>query len=204
METLANITLVLLGAAIFGALFLIFYLVALYNGMVRGRNEYKNAFKQIDVQLKRRHDLIPNLVETAKKFLSHEKETLEAVISARSGAVSASKNLGGNINDPKAMGEMIAAEGALSGTLGRLMMLNEKYPELKSDKTMASMMEEIQSTENRIAFSRQHYNDTVTHYNNNIEVFPNIIIAGSFNFLAAPLWEITKKSERENVKVSFE
>jgi len=204
MATIGNLLLILVGALIFGALFLIFYFISIYNGLVRRRNEYKNSFKQIDIQLKRRHDLIPNLVETAKGFLSHEKETLEGVIAARSGAVTASQNMAGNLNNKEGMAEVMKAEAGLSGALGRLMMLNERYPELKSDKTMNSLMEEIQSTENRIAFSRQHYNDVVTNYNSEREVFPNVFIAQMFNFAEAMLWEITNKEERENVKVSFE
>ncbi len=204
MATLGNLLLILIGALIFGALFLVFYFVSIYNGLVRRRNEFKNSFKQIDVQLKRRHDLIPNLVATAKGFLAHEKDTLEAVIAARSGAVTANQNMAGNINNKEGMAEVMKAEAGLSGALGRLMMLNERYPELKSDKTMNGLMEEIQSTENRIAFSRQHYNDVVTNYNSEREIFPNVFIAQMFNFAEATLWEITNKEERENVKVSFE
>ncbi|MBK25273.1 MAG: hypothetical protein CME70_14860 [Halobacteriovorax sp.] len=204
MATFGNLLLILIGALLFGALFLVFYFISIYNGLVRRRNEYKNSFEQIDIQLKRRHDLIPNLVETAKGFLSHEKDTLEAVIAARSGAVTANQNMAGNLNNKEGMAEVMKAEAGLSGALGRLMMLNERYPELKSDKTMNSLMEEIQSTENRIAFSRQHYNDVVTNYNSEREVFPNVFIAQMFNFTEAMLWEITNKEERENVKVSFE
>lgn len=199
-----NVILFLLGAIVVGALFIVVYLISIFNSLVRERNEFKNAFKQIDVQLKRRYDLIPNLVETAKKFLTHEKETLEGVILARSGAVTANKKLSGDPSNPENMAAVMGAEAMLSGSLGKLMALNERYPELKSDKTMAAMMEEIQSTENKIAFSRQHYNDTVTHYNNSREVFPNVFIATTFNFQVATLWEITNKVERENVKVSFD
>lgn len=199
-----NILLFLLGGIVAVALLIVLYFISIFNSLVRQRNEFKNAFKQIDVQLKRRYDLIPNLVETAKKFLTHERETLEAVIAARSGAVSANQKLAGDPSNPESMAAVIGAESLLSGSLGKLMALNERYPELKSDKTMAAMMEEIQSTENKIAFSRQHYNDTATHYNNSREVFPNVLVSSTFNFVAATLWEIANKKERENVKVSFD
>ncbi|WP_127714073.1 LemA family protein [Halobacteriovorax sp. HLS] len=196
---------IFIGMAVFAliGLFLIFYFIGIYNSLVRKRNEYQNSFKQIDVQLKRRYDLIPNLVETAKKFMSHERETLEAVIMARNQAAGAMKALGGNAGNIEGMKNSMQMEGMLSQTLGKLFAVSESYPEIKSDSTMSDLMEELKSTENKISFARQHYNDSVTDYNNTREVFPSNIIAGMFNFIAATLWEITNNVEREAVKVEF-
>ncbi len=177
--------------------------VGIYNGLVSRRNRFKNLFSQIDVQLKRRYDLIPNLVETAKGYLKHEKETLENVIAARNQAVSAGKAAASNPADPEAMKRLMSAEGALSGSLSRLMVVSENYPDLKANQTMGQLMEELSSTENRIGFARQAYNDSVMDYNTARESFPNNVIAGTFNFQAATLWEIENPTERENVKVSF-
>ena len=178
-----------------------FWVIGIYNGLVKLRNLYRNAFAQIDVQLKRRYDLIPNLVETAKSFMKHEKETLEGVIEARNMASSARQSA--NTEDASSMGALIAAEGGLGSALGRLFALSEAYPDLKSNANMMQVSEELTSTENKIAFSRQAYNDAVTQYNTQTEVFPSSLIAGMFNFGTATLFEVTEESEREAVKVEF-
>ena len=172
-----------------------------YNGLVKLRNRYRNAFSQIDVQLKRRHDLIPNLVETAKGFMKHERETLEAVIQARNMASSARQNA--STEDTASMGALMAAEGGLGSALGGLFALSESYPDLKSNANMMQLSEELTSTENKVAFSRQAYNDSVTEYNTKTEVFPASMIAGMFNFGQAGLFEVADESEREAVKVEF-
>ncbi len=183
---------------------LIAVVVGIYNRLVSDRNIYKNAFAQIDVQLKRRYDLIPNLVETAKGYLKHERETLEAVIAARSTAVGASKKAAANPGDPGAMQGLMQAEGMLSGALGKLFALSEAYPDLKANENMAQLTEELTSTENKIAFARQAFNDMVTTYNTNREKFPNNILAGMFNFQQAELLESTESpEERQAPKVSF-
>lgn len=179
----------------------VFWVLGLYNGLVKMRNRYRNAFAQIDVQLKRRHDLIPNLVETAKTFMSHERETLEAVIQARNMADSARKSA--DTTDAGSMQKLAAAEGSLGGTLGRLFALSESYPELRSNQNMLQLSEELTSTENKVAFSRQAYNDAVTGYNDKREMFPGSLIAGTFNFGPAALFEVTDEKEREVVKVDF-
>ena len=178
-----------------------FWVIGIYNGLVKLRNLYRNAFAQIDVQLKRRYDLIPNLVETAKSFMKHEKETLEGVIEARNMASSASQSA--NTEDASSMGALMAAEGGLGSALGRLFALSEAYPDLKSNANMMQVSEELTSTENKIAFSRQAYNDAVTQYNTQTEVFPSSLIAGMFNFGTATLFEVTEEGEREAVKVEF-
>jgi LemA protein len=180
---------------------IVIFAVGLYNGLVRLRNACKNGFSQIDVQLKRRYDLIPNLVETAKAYLKHERETLEAVVSARNRAVTASAAAAAAPGDPAAMKGLAGAEGALGASLSRLMMVAEAYPALKADVTMTRVMEELSSTENRIAFSRQAFNDAVMAYNTARETFPGMLLAGSF--AAAAPFEITAAGERENVKVAF-
>ena len=178
--------------------------IAIYNGLVTQRNRYKNAFSQIDVQLKRRYDLIPNLVEVVKGYMKHERETLEAVIQARNSAVSASQQASGNPGDPGAMKNLASAEGLLSGALGRLFALSENYPDLKANQNMAQLQEELSTTENRVAFARQAFNDAVMAYNIAREKFPNTIIAGMFNFTAAQLLESTETpEERKAPKVSF-
>lgn len=185
------------------AVFVIF-VVGIYNGLVTKKNLFKNAFAQIDVQLKRRYDLIPNLVETAKGYLKHERETLEAVIAARSGAVSAGKAAAANPGDPSAMAGLMQAEGALSGALGRLFALAESYPDLKANQNMMQLTEELTSTENKIAFSRQAFNDAVASYNIAREKFPANVVAGMFNFTHADLLEpIESPAERQAPKVSF-
>lgn len=169
---------------------LVIWLVMVYNGLVGGRNAYRNAFAQIDVQLTRRHDLIPNLVETARAYLSHERETLEAVTRARSGAIAGLGAAKANPGDAAAMAQLAGAEGQLAGALSRLMVTVEAYPELKASANMQQLSEELTSTENRIAFARQAYNDAVMSYNNRREMFPGSVVAGSFDFRAAALLEI--------------
>jgi len=177
--------------------------VGIYNRLVTGRNAYKNAFAQIDVQLTRRHDLIPNLVEVAKGYLQHERGTLEAVISARNAAVTGLKNAAANPGDPAAVQQLAAAENQLSGAMGRLFALAEAYPDLKANTTMMQLSEELTTTENKVAFARQAYNDSVMTYNNTREVFPNTLFAGMFGFLPAQLLEIESVEMRAVPKVSF-
>lgn len=177
--------------------------VGIYNGLVTARNAFKNAFAQIDVQLTRRHDLIPNLVEVAKGYMGHERETLEAVIAARSGAVSAQKSAAANPGDPDAIAQLGGAENMLTQTLGRLFALSEAYPDLKANQTMMQLSEELTSTENKVAFARQAFNDSVMAYNNRREVFPSNIVAGMFNFSAAALLEIESPDMRQVPKVQF-
>ncbi len=179
------------------------FAIGLYNGLVTARNAYKNAFAQIDVQLTRRHDLIPNLVEVAKGYLAHERNTLEAVITARNAAVSGLKAAAANPGDPAAVQQLAGAENALTGALGRLFALAEAYPDLKANQNMMQLSEELTTTENKVAFARQSYNDSVMGYNNRREVFPSSIIAGMFNFLAAQLLEIESPQKREVPKVAF-
>lgn len=184
------------------ALIAVFWVMGTYNGLIKLRNRYRNAFAQIDVQLKRRHDLIPNLVETAKSFMKHERETLEAVIQARNMASNARQDA--NTEDAASMGALMAAEGGLGSALGRLFALSESYPDLKSNANMMQLSEELTSTENKVAFSRQAYNDSVTEYNTKTEVFPASVIAGMFNFRQATLFEVADDSERDPVKVDFD
>ncbi len=178
--------------------------IGIYNKLVALRNRFENAFAQIDVQLKRRYDLIPNLVETAKGYMRHERETLEAVISARNQAQQAEQKVARDPGDPEAMKQLMGAEAALTGTLGRLFALQEDYPDLKANENMMQLSEELASTENRIAFARQAYNDAVMRYNTARESFPDVFIATSFNFTEAPLFEIEVEAEREAPEVSFE
>jgi LemA protein len=179
------------------------WFVGIYNRLVALRNRFKNAFAQIDVQLKRRYDLIPNLVETAKGYMKYERETLEAVVAARQQAVTAVGKASANPGDPDAMKQLSGAEGQLTGALGRLFALAEAYPDLKANQNMAQLMEELTSTENKVAFSRQAYNDAVMTYNTGREVFPNVIVANFANFQPAQLFEVEAPQEREAVKVSF-
>jgi len=195
------ITLVVIGGII---LVLVVIVAGIYNGLVTGRNRYKNAYSQIDVQLKRRYDLIPNLVETAKGYMKHERETLDAVIRARNSAMNANQQASGNPGDPAAMKALAGAEAALTGTLGRLFALAESYPDLKANENMIQLQEELTSTENRVAFSRQAFNDAVTEFNTRCEKFPANLIAGSLGFHPAELLESTESpEERKAVKVSF-
>ena len=182
---------------------LVFWVIGIYNGLVGLRNAVKNAFSQIDVQLKRRYDLIPNLVETAKGYMKHERETLDAVITARNQAIAAQKAVGANPADGEAMKKLLSAEGSVGASLGRLSVVMEAYPDLKANHNMLQLMEELTSTENKISFARQAYNDTVMSYNNKREMFPGSVIAGTFNFTPATAYEIENPTERENVKVSF-
>lgn len=185
-------------------LLLLFWAVGAYNRLVSLRNRFRNGFAQIDVQLKRRYDLIPNLVDTAKAYMQHERTTLEAVIAARNQAVAANARVSGNPADAGAMQQMAAAEGALSSTLGRLFALSEAYPDLQANDNMLQLTEELTSTENRIAFSRQAFNDSVMEYNTAIEQFPGSVIAGMFAFKPAELLESTEApEERKAVRVSF-
>ncbi|MBK1833632.1 LemA family protein [Roseibacillus ishigakijimensis] len=178
------------------------WLMSQYNGLVKARNRYRNGFAQIDVQLKRRHDLIPNLVETAKSFMKHERETLEAVIAARNAAESARS--GASPEKPESVQSLGAAEGSLGGTLGRLFALSESYPELGSNQNMLQLQEELTSTENKVGFSRQAYNDAVTAYNTKRESFPTNIFANLFNFGPAALFEVSEPGERDRVDVKFD
>ncbi|HUK65491.1 MAG TPA: LemA family protein [Anaeromyxobacteraceae bacterium] len=179
----------------------IFAAISIYNGLVSRRNGYKNAFSQIDVQLKRRHDLIPNLVETAKGYMKHERETLEAVVAARSGAMAAAKAAAEKPGDPQVMAALSGSEGALSGVLSRFLAVAEAYPDLKANANMMALQEELSSTENRIAFARQAYNDAVMDYNNARETFPGLLFAGSFE--KATAFALEQAAEREPVAVKF-
>lgn len=180
-----------------------FIVMDAYNRLVTLRNRYKNAYSQIDVQLQRRYDLIPNLVETAKGYMKHERETLEAVIAARNSAMSANAQAARTPGDPQAMQRLDAAETVLTGALGRLLVLSEAYPDLKADQTMTQLMEELTSTENRVAFARQAFNDAVTLYNTKREVFPSNLIANSFNFSAAELLAAVAEEVKAAPRVSF-
>jgi len=191
--------LVLLGLAVALAL----WSVGIYNGLITARNAFKNAFAQIDVQLTRRHDLIPNLVEVAKGYMAHERETLEAVTKARGAAVSGLAAAKASPGDPNAMAQLATAEQGLTGALSRLMVVSEQYPDLKANQNMMQLSEELTSTENRVAFARQAYNDSVMSFNNRREVFPSSVVAGMFNFAPAALLEIEDPAKREAPKVSF-
>jgi LemA protein len=183
---------------------LVIWAIVIYNGLVTLRNRFKNAFAQIDVQLKRRYDLIPNLVEIAKGYIKHERETLEAVIKARNQAVAAASAASSNPGNPAAMQGLGAAEGALTGVLGRLFALAEAYPDLKANTNMLSLQEELSSTENKVAFARQAFNDSVMEYNTKRESFPDNIFAGMFGFGPAELLAATESAEeRKAPKVSF-
>jgi LemA protein len=208
MNPAITILLALPAGAVLLALAVIVFLVvivvvSMYNRLVALRNRYKNAFSQIDVQLKRRYDLIPNLVETAKGYIKHERETLEAVTQARNMAYAAGQQAARNPGDAGAMTALSGAEGQLTGALGRLFAVAEAYPDLKANQNMLALQEELSSTENKIAFARQAYNDSVMGYNTQREVFPTSIIASMFNFQAANLFEIEQPQEREAPKVSF-
>ena len=182
---------------------LVLLAISIYNRLVAGRNRFKNAFAQIDVQLTRRHDLIPNLVETAKGYMAHERGTLEAVINARNLAVAGLKNAAKDPSDPEAMKALAEAEQGLSGALGRLFALSEAYPDLKANENMMQLSEELTTTENKVAFARQAYNDSVMQYNTLRESFPNNLFAGWFSFRPAELLEIEDESKREVPEVSF-
>ncbi|MEO7599543.1 MAG: LemA family protein [Opitutus sp.] len=179
------------------------WVAGIFNRLVALRNRFKNAFAQIDVQLKRRYDLIPNLVETAKGYLKHERETLEAVIKARNIALSASQSAAANPADAGAMKGLVSAEAGLTGALSRLMVVSERYPDLKANQNMMQLTEELTSTENKISFARQAYNDSVMSYNTTRETFPNVIFSGMFGFLPAELFKIEDPTERNAPKVQF-
>ena len=180
------------------------WLIVIYNNLVGLRNRFKNAFSQIDVQLKRRHDLIPNLVETAKAYMAHERQTLEAVIAARNSAASAAQRAAADPADADAIKSVMTAEAGLSGALGRLFALSESYPDLKANQTMMQLSEEITSTENKISFARQAYNDAVMEYNTGIETFPNNLVGSFGSFPPATLLQSTESpEEKKPVKVSF-
>src|SRR5471030_1645414 len=177
--------------------------VGIYNRLVALRNEFKNEFAQIDVQLKRRHDLIPNLVETAKGYMAHERGTLDEVVAARNGAVAARQQAAADPSDPNAVQKIVAAEGVLTQSLGRLFAVAEAYPNLKANETMLALQTQLTETENQISLARQAYNESVRNYNTQREIFPNSLLAGIFNFAAASLYEIADPSDREVPKVSF-
>ncbi len=179
------------------------WIAGIYNTLVALRNRFKNAFAQIDVQLKRRYDLIPNLVEVAKGYMKHEHTTLEDVIKARNIALAASQSAAANPADANAMKNLVSAESGLTGALSRLMVVSEQYPDLKANQNMLQLTEELTSTENKIAFARQAYNDSVMSYNTTRETFPNVIFAGMFGFLPAELFKIEDPTERNAPKVSF-
>ena len=195
--------LIVLGVLVLIVVVLGLWAVGIYNGLVSLRNRFKNAFAQIDVQLKRRYDLIPNLVETAKGYLKHERETLEAVIKARNVALAASQAAAANPADASAMKGLVSAESGLTGALSRLMVVSEQYPDLKANQNMMQISEELTSTENKIAFARQAYNDSVMTYNTARETFPSVIFAGMFGFQPAELFKIDDATERNAPKVSF-
>ncbi|WP_406672577.1 LemA family protein, partial [Natronospira sp.] len=184
-------------------LLVVLFAIVTYNALVVARNRYKNAFAQIDVQLTRRYDLIPNLVDTAKRYMQHEQETLEGVTRARTQAVEKLKQAKADPTDPNAMKQLGQAEQGLSGALGRLFALSENYPDLKANENMKQLSEELVSTENRVAYARQHFNDAVMAYNNKREAFPNNLVAGMFNFKYAELLDIEDPAKREAVKVNF-
>jgi len=199
MSTSLIVLLVLAALALMAVLFV----VGLYNKLVGLRNRFKNAFAQIDVQLKRRYDLIPNLVETAKGYLTHERGTLEAVIAARNTALAASKAAAANPADADAMKGLVGAEGGLAGAMSRLMVVVEQYPDLKASRNMMQLTEELTSTENKVSFARQSYNDAVMAYNTQREIFPSNLVAGPFGFTEAELFTIENVEERAAPKVSF-
>jgi LemA protein len=193
-----------MGWIVFGVFIAIaLFFVSIYNRLVGGRNGYKNAFAQIDVQLTRRHDLIPNLVETAKGYIKHERETLEAVIAARNSAVSGLKRAAANPGDPSSVQQLAGAEAALNGALGRLFAVAEAYPDLKANQNMLQLTEELTTTENRVAFARQAYNDAVMAYNITRETVPTNLVAGMFGFRAAALFELDDPGDRQAPQVSF-
>ncbi|MBT4757286.1 MAG: LemA family protein [Opitutae bacterium] len=198
-----TIGLIFLGVCVLLVVFMALWVMGIYNGLVTLRNRFKNAFAQIDVQLKRRYDLIPNLVETAKGYLSHERETLEAVITARNGAASAGQAAASDPSNPDAIKQLMGAETALTGAMGKFFALSESYPDLKANQNMMQLTEELTSTENKVSFARQAYNDSVMTYNTKREVFPAVLFSGVLGFREAQLFEITDEREREAVKVSF-
>ena len=198
-----KVTLIVLGALLLLVIAVGAWIAGIYNSLVALRNRFKNAFAQIDVQLKRRYDLIPNLVEVAKGYMKHESSTLEAVIKARNLAYTASQAAATNPADAGAVKNLLTAESGLTGALSRLMVVSEQYPDLKANQNMMQLTEELTSTENKISFARQAYNDSVMTYNTTRETFPNVIFAGMFGFTAAQLFQIEDATERNAPKVSF-
>ncbi len=198
-----SVALIVLGVLLLVAIVLGLWVAGIYNTLVSLRNRFKNAFAQIDVQLKRRYDLIPNLVEVAKGYLKHERETLEAVIAARNTAYAASKAAAANPADASAMKGLLGAEAGLAGAMSRLMVVAEQYPDLKANQNMMQLTEEMTSTENKISFARQAYNDSVMTYNTTRESFPTNILAGMFNFTEAQLFQIENTAERTAPQVKF-
>lgn len=195
--------LIVLGVIVAIIVVLALWVAGIYNTLVALRNRFKNAFAQIDVQLKRRYDLIPNLVEVAKGYLKHERETLENVTKARNIAFAASQAAAANPADANAVKNLVSAESGLTGALSRLMVVSEQYPDLKANQNMMQLTEELTSTENKIAFARQAYNDSVMQYNTDRETFPNVVFAGMFGFLPAELFKIEDPTERNAPKVQF-
>lgn len=198
-----SIVLILFGVLLLVVVVLALWGIGVYNRLVGLRNRFKNAFSQIDVQLKRRYDLIPNLVETAKAYLKHERETLEAVIKARNIAAAAAQAAAANPADANAMRGLMTAEAGLGGALSRLLVVSEQYPDLKANQNMAQLTEELTSTENKIAFARQAYNDSVMVYNTSRETFPAVLLAGALGFQAAELFKVEDPAERNAPKVNF-
>jgi len=198
---------VILGVVIVILVFMVFvmalWIMSIYNRLVALRERHKNGFAQIDVQLKRRYDLIPNLVNTAKGYMKHESETLEAVVTARNAAYTAEQKVAGDPSNPAAMRDLVGAESQLGGALSRLMAVAEAYPDLKANENMLSLQEELTSTENKVAFARQGFNDAVTQYNTHREQFPAVLFSGMFGFQAAELFELSNEKEREAPAVSF-
>ena len=198
-----KILFILLLIIIIPIFFILMFVISAYNRLVALRNRYKNAYAQIDVQLKRRYDLIPNLVETAKGYIKHERETLENVTKARNIAIGAAQTAAANPGDSTAVKNLVSAESGLSGALSRLMVVSEAYPDLKANQNMMQLTEELTSTENKISFARQAYNDSVMTYNTQRELFPTNLVAGTFNFAAAELFVVDKPEQKEAPKVSF-
>ena len=195
--------LIVLGVLLLVAVVLGLWVAGIYNSLVTLRNRFKNAFAQIDVQLKRRYDLIPNLVEVAKGYMKHESGTLEAVIKARNVAYAASQAAAANPADVGAVKNLLSAETGLAGAMSRLMVVSEQYPDLKANQNMMQLTEEMTSTENKISFARQAYNDSVMVYNTQRESFPTNILAGMFNFTEAQLFQIDNAAERSAPQVKF-
>ena len=195
--------LIVLGVIVGVIVLLAMFIAGIYNGLVTLRNRYKNAYSQIDVQLKRRYDLIPNLVEAVKGYMAHEKGTLNEVIEARNRAMSAGQQASANPGDPNAMQQLNQAEGQLGGALGRMFALSEAYPDLKANTNMLQLQEELTSTENKVSFARQAFNDAVTAYNTKREVFPNVIFAGMFGFFPAELFQVESEAVKEAPKIKF-
>ena len=199
MENLGTGLIVAIGIAVV----LILFFVGIYNGLVARKNRFKNAYSQIDVQLKRRYDLIPNLVEAVKGYMGHEKQTLEAVIAARNSASSAEVKVAADPGNPEAMNALRAAESSLGGSLGRLFALAEAYPDLKANQNMMQLQEELSSTENKVGFARQAFNDAVMDYNIYRETFPNVVVAGFTGFTVAQQFALDNPTEREAPRVKF-